>query len=181
MRLHCLQCGHEAERKIPATDIGVWFCPNCHYIHYMKPKWFVLARYSWKQSVALSPCHWAAVWTLDTANQVCWKWRNHGGRRGVSAAKKWSGRYQSPFILLIRHSWLHANPQYLYNWAKRRRLWYWRWAFDSALFKEEDIPWDKIAFGSGVPYFKKLLWRLQAIRQPWQIPVHVRFINKTEH
>ena len=36
---YCLQCGCEAERKIPATDnIPRLVCPNCHYIHYENPK-----------------------------------------------------------------------------------------------------------------------------------------------
>ena len=36
---YCLQCGHEAERKIPATDnIPRLVCPNCNYIHYENPK-----------------------------------------------------------------------------------------------------------------------------------------------
>ncbi len=36
---YCLQCGHKAERKIPATDnIPRLVCPNCGYIHYENPK-----------------------------------------------------------------------------------------------------------------------------------------------
>ena len=51
---YCLQCGHQAEQKIPEGDHNLRLvCPSCNYIHYENPKIICGALVIYEQKVLL--------------------------------------------------------------------------------------------------------------------------------
>ena len=92
---YCLECGHEAERKIPPTDIMPRLvCPNCNYIHYENPKMICgsLAIYEDKVLLcrrAIEPQY--GLWTLPAGFMENGETMAEGARaRALRKPMQWS-------------------------------------------------------------------------------------------
>ena len=146
---YCLECGHEAERKIPPTDnMPRLVCPNCNYIHYENPKMICGSLVIYEDKVllcrrAIEPQY--GLWTLPAGFMENGETMAEGAAResfeeadAVVINPQLYCRYDIPDIGQIYVIYLNDLKDGAYGIGSE--------SLDSALFKEEDIPWDEIAF-----------------------------------
>lgn len=146
---YCLQCGHEAERKIPATDnMPRLVCPNCHYIHYENPKVIcgTLVIYGDKVLLcrrAIEPQY--GLWTLPAGFMENGETIAEGAARecyeeadAIAIDPQLYCIYDIPDIGQIYVIYLTTLKDGAYGIGSE--------SLDTALFSEQEIPWDQIAF-----------------------------------
>ncbi|MBU5617510.1 NUDIX hydrolase [Psychrobacter sp. TAE2020] len=146
---YCLECGHEAERKIPATDnIPRLVCPNCNYIHYENPKVICGSLVVHKHRVllcrrAIEPQY--GLWTIPAGFMENGETIAEGAAResfeeadAVVTNPQLYSVYDIPDIGQIYIIYLTDLKDGAYGIGSE--------SLDCALFSEEDIPWDTIAF-----------------------------------
>lgn len=147
--MYCLQCGHEAQHKIPATDnMPRLVCPNCHYIHYENPKVIcgTLVIYGDKVLLcrrAIEPQY--GLWTLPAGFMENGETIAEGAARecfeeadATATDPQLYCIYDIPDIGQIYVIYLTYLKDGAYGIGSE--------SLDTALFSEEDIPWDDIAF-----------------------------------
>ncbi|WP_261870350.1 NUDIX hydrolase [Psychrobacter sp. JCM 18901] len=146
---YCLQCGHEAERKIPSTDnMPRLVCPNCHYIHYENPKVICGSLVVHEDRVllcrrAIEPQY--GLWTIPAG------FMENGETMAEGAARE--SYEEADAIVLNPHLYcIYDLPDigqiysiYLAD-LKDGAYGIGSESLDCALFSEEDIPWDTLAF-----------------------------------
>ena len=146
---YCLQGGHEAERKIPPTDnIPRLVCPNGSYIHYENPKVICGSLVVHKGRVllcrrAIEPQY--GLWTIPAGFMENGETMAEGAARecfeeadAVALNPHLYCIYDLPAIGQIYSIYLTDLKDGAYGIGAE--------SLDCALFSEEDIPWDKLAF-----------------------------------
>lgn len=180
---YCLQCGHEAERKIPDTDnMPRLVCPNCHYIHYENPKVICGSLVIYKEKVllcrrAIEPQY--GLWTIPAGFMENGETIADGAAResfeeaeAVVINPQLYCIYDIPAISQIYVIYLTQLKDGAYGVGSE--------SLDTALFNEEDIPWDDIAFEA----VRRTLTSYFADRQKFETvtdyPIHQEYVGKEQ-
>lgn len=172
---YCMQCGHQAERTIPEGDTRPRLvCPACGYIHYDNPKIIggcILTHQVGNEDKvllcrrAIEPRH--GYWTLpagfmeigetmqDGANRECWE-----EAQAVGTDLKLYCLFDIPQIGQIHTLYLGKVENGKFGVGEE--------SLECALFSEDDIPWDKLAFQSGIQALKYYF----ADRKTGKFPLH---------
>ncbi len=146
---YCLQCGHQAEVKIPATDnMPRLVCPSCQYIHYENPKIICGSLAVFEDKVllcrrAIEPQY--GLWTIPAG------FMENGETIAEGAARE---SFEEADAVVINPSLYcifdipDIGQIYIIYLAdlKDGAFGIGSESLDSALFSEDDIPWDTIAF-----------------------------------
>lgn len=146
---YCLQCGHAAERKIPEGDHNLRLvCPNCDYIHYENPKVICGALVVHEDKVllcrrAIEPRY--GYWTLPAGFMEIGETVAEGAARETieeAAATAIEphlyciydipdiGQIYMLYLTTLKDGQFGVGPESL----------------ECALFTEDEIPWDDLAF-----------------------------------
>ena len=178
---YCLQCGHEAERKIPPTDnMPRLVCPNCHYIHYENPKVICGSLVVHEDKVllcrrAIEPQY--GLWTIPAG------FMENGESMAEGAARE--SYEEAEAIVLNPHLYcIYDLPDigqiysiYLAD-LKDGAYGIGSESLDSALFSEADIPWDKLAFEAIRRTLKSYFADRKQFKQWSEFPIHQDKIGK---
>ncbi|GAF57889.1 MULTISPECIES: NUDIX hydrolase [unclassified Psychrobacter] len=180
---YCLQCGHEAERKIPATDnIPRLVCPNCHYIHYENPKVICGSLVVHKHRVllcrrAIEPQY--GLWTLPAGFMENGETMAEGAAResfeeaeAVVVNPHLYCLYDIPDIGQIYSIYITELKDGAYGIGSE--------SLDCALFTEEDIPWDKLAFEAVRRTLKSYFADRKQYDNHENFPIHQDIIGKDQ-
>lgn len=194
---YCLQCGHEAELKIPEGDHNPRIvCPNCNYIHYENPKVIcgalVLHEVDGVAKVllcrrAIEPRY--GYWTLPAGFMEIGETIAEGAAR--ETVEEADAIMQSPHLYCI-YDIPDIGQIYMLYLAtlQEGKFGIGPESLECALFDEADIPWDDIAFEAVrrtlKHYFKD---RQTALVQPLEsdselvsrfsdFPLHQEYIGK---
>ncbi|WP_227429114.1 NUDIX hydrolase [Psychrobacter sp. I-STPA6b] len=146
---YCLQCGHQAEQKIPEGDHNLRLvCPSCDYIHYENPKVICGALVIYEQKVllcrrAIEPRY--GYWTLPAGFMEIGETIAQGAlRETVEEADAIATNphlyciYDIPDIGQIYVLYLTDLQDGKFGTGIE--------SLECALFSEDEIPWDEIAF-----------------------------------
>ena len=180
---YCLQCGCEAECKIPATDnMPRLVCPNCHYIHYENPKVICGSLVVHKHRVllcrrAIEPQY--GLWTLPAGFMENGETMAEGAAResfeeadAVVINPHLYCLYDIPDIGQIYSIYITELKDGAYGIGSE--------SLDCALFTEEDIPWDKLAFEAVRRTLKSYFADCQHYDSYDQFPIHQEIIGKDQ-
>lgn len=180
---YCLQCGHKAERKIPPTDnVPRLVCPNCHYIHYENPKVICGSLVIHENRVllcrrAIEPQY--GLWTLPAGFMENGETMAEGAAResyeeaeAVVINPRLYCLYDIPDIGQIYSIYLTELKDGAYGIGSE--------SLDCALFKEEDIPWDEIAFEAVRRTLNSYFEDRKTFDTYAQFPVHQDYIGKDQ-
>lgn len=178
---YCLQCGHEAQRTIPPTDnMPRLVCPNCHYIHYENPKVICGSLVVHKGRVllcrrAIEPQY--GLWTIPAGFMENGETIAEGAAResyeeaeAVVTNPQLYCIYDIPDIGQIYVIYLAELKDGAYGIGSE--------SLDSALFSEEDIPWDTIAFEAVRRTLKSYFADRQQFDDPTHYPIHQEYVGK---
>ncbi|CAM3594420.1 ADP-ribose pyrophosphatase [Psychrobacter glaciei] len=180
---YCLQCGNEAERKIPATDnIPRLVCPNCGYIHYENPKVICGSLVVHKGRVllcrrAIEPQY--GLWTIPAGFMENGETIADGAAResfeeaeAVVTNPHLYCLYDIPDIGQIYAIYLNDLKDGAYGIGSE--------SLDCALFSEEDIPWDSIAFEAVRRTLTSYFEDRKQFDSHDKFPVHQDYIGKDQ-
>ena len=145
----CSHCGGTVELTVPAGDsLPRYVCPACHTIHYQNPKMVVGTIPEWKDKIllcrrAIQPKH--GLWTLPAGFMENGETTAQGAVRETweeASAQVEIGELYSLYNLP------HINQVYLLFRARLLNLDFGPGpeSLEVALFREQDIPWDRLAF-----------------------------------
>ena len=145
----CSHCGQAVVLTIPAGDnLPRYVCPACQTIHYQNPKMVVGAIPEWEDKVllcrrAIQPKH--GLWTLPAG------FMENGETTAQGAAREtWEEACAQVEIgaLYSLYNLPHINQVYLLFRARLLNLDFGPGpeSLEVALFREQDIPWDDLAF-----------------------------------
>lgn len=173
---YCLQCGHEAERKIPATDnIPRLVCPNCHYIHYENPKVICGALVLWENKVllcrrAIEPRY--GLWTLPAGYMELFETMEQGAaretREEAEAEIKIEQLYCTYNIPRIGQIYVLFKAELIDGKFGAGEE-----SIECRLFDEAEIPWTELAF----PSVEHTLRHYFADRQNNAFPMHLETLG----
>jgi len=178
---YCLQCGHKAERKIPPTDnMPRLVCPNCHYIHYENPKVICGSLVVHENRVllcrrAIEPQY--GLWTIPAG------FMENGETMAEGAARE--SYEEADAIVLNPHLYcIYDLPDigqiysiYLAD-LKDGAYGIGSESLDCALFSEEDIPWDTLAFEAIRRTLKSYFADRKQYNKLSEFPIHQDKIGK---
>ncbi len=178
---YCLQCGHKAERKIPATDnIPRLVCPNCNYIHYENPKVICGSLVVYEDRIllcrrAIEPQY--GLWTLPAGFMENGETIAEGAAResyeeadAIVINPQLYCLYDIPDIGQIYVIYLTDLKDGAYGVGSE--------SLDTALFTEEDIPWDEIAFEAVKRTLKNYFADRKRFDNREDFPIHQDQIDK---
>ncbi len=178
---YCLQCGHQAEHKIPEGDHKPRLvCPNCHYIHYENPKVICGAIVIHEGKVllcrrAIEPRY--GYWTLPAGFMEIGETMAEGAaRETVEEADAMAIHphlyclYDIPDIGQIYILYLTELQDGKYNVGPE--------SLECALFEEQDIPWEEIAFEAVKRTLKHYFNDRKTITDHAKFPIHEESISK---
>lgn len=178
---YCLQCGHQAEHKIPEGDHKPRLvCPNCHYIHYENPKVICGAIVIHEGKVllcrrAIEPRY--GYWTLPAGFMEIGETMAEGAARetveeadAVAIHPHLYCLYDIPDIGQIYILYLTELQDGKYNVGPE--------SLECALFEEQDIPWEEIAFEAVKRTLKHYFNDRKTITDHANFPIHEESISK---
>lgn len=178
---YCLQCGHQAEHKIPEGDHKPRLvCPNCHYIHYENPKVICGAIVIHEGKVllcrrAIEPRY--GYWTLPAGFMEIGETMAEGAaRETVEEADAMAiyphlyCLYDIPDIGQIYILYLTELQDGKYNVGPE--------SLECALFEEQDIPWEEIAFEAVKRTLNHYFNDRKTITDHAKFPIHEESISK---
>ena len=173
---YCLQCDHEAERKIPATDnMPRLVCPNCNYIHYENPKVICGALVLWENKVllcrrAIEPRY--GLWTLPAGYMELQETMAQGAARETreeAEAEVSIGElycmYDIPRIGQIYVLFKSTLIDGQFGAGDE--------TIESRLFEEHEIPWGDLAF----PSVERTLRHYFADQKTGSFPMHLETLG----
>ena len=145
----CTQCGSPVDHVIPKDDDRLRFvCKNCGYIHYLNPKIVVGSIPIWEDKILLvkrsiDPCY--GKWTLPAGYLENGESVKDGARRET--------REEANATLGEMHNFglfnlTQINQIYFMFYSELLKTDFsaGHESLEASLFKEEEIPWDEIAF-----------------------------------
>ncbi len=146
---HCSQCGSEVSLKIPSDDNRMrHVCDACDLIHYQNPKIVAGCIPVWEDQIllckrAIEPRH--GFWTLPAGFMEM-------GETTAEAAKRETQEEANARVeldgLCALMNLPHVNQVYMIFRSKLLDLDYFPGieSLEVALFREQDIPWNDLAF-----------------------------------
>lgn len=151
MMAFCLMCGSSAQMKVPkGDDKPRLVCPSCGYIHYVNPKIICGSVVTWQDKVllcrrAIEPQY--GLWTLPAGFMECGETLAQGAARETceEAEAKVTNEhlyciYDIPNIAQVYMIYLAELVEGKFGAGAE--------SLECALFAEDDIPWDTLAFPS---------------------------------
>jgi len=145
----CSHCGGTVALSVPLGDhLPRFVCPACHTVHYQNPKMVVGTIPEWEDKIllcrrAIEPKH--GLWTLPAGFMENSETTAQGAMR-----ETWEEAYAKVEIqsLYSLYNLPHINQVYLMFRATLLNLDFGPGpeSLEVALFGEQDIPWDALAF-----------------------------------
>lgn len=176
---YCLQCGHEAQMMIPAGDTRPRLvCPNCGYIHYENPKVINGCVLIHDDKVllcrrAIAPR--AGYWTLPAGFMELGETMKEGGNRECGEEALAVGQnldlyclYDIPNIGQIHVMFIGDLKDGAFGVGEE--------SLECALFSEEDIPWDELAFQNVIETLTYYFADRKAGHTIGNFPIHQRVL-----
>lgn len=174
---YCLQCGHQAEHKIPPMDSRPRLvCGHCGYIHYENPKVICGAVLEYQGKILL--CRRAieprlGYWTLPAGFMEIGETMRQGANRECFEEAEANGQnlqlyclYDIPSIGQIHVMYRGQLLNGTFGVGEE--------SLECALFDEQDIPWDELAFENVV----QTLQHYFMDRRNGQFPIHEITLTK---
>lgn len=145
----CSECGNTVSQQIPEGDnVLRHICDVCNLIHYQNPKIVVGTLPVWEDQVllckrAIEPC--SGLWTLPAGFMENQESLEQGALRESSEEANTNLELENIYSVI---SLPHINQVYVIYKAKLLDLNFFAGieSLDVQLFKEEDIPWQQLAF-----------------------------------
>lgn len=168
---YCTQCGAALARRTPAGDTHArYVCDACHTIHYQNPKMVIGCIPEWEDRIllcrrAIEPRY--GLWTLPAGFMELEETTAQAAAREALEEANASIEIGELYTL---YSLPHINQVYLIYRGRLRNLDYHpgEESLEVELFREEDVPWDRIAF----PVVTYTLQHFFADRQAGRYPLH---------
>lgn len=147
----CSVCGTDTQRRIPEDDNRERdVCPACGYIHYVNPKVVVGSLPIWEDKVllckrAIEPRY--GYWTLPAGFMECNETTQEGAMRETQEEANADIEIEQLYCVF---NLPHVDQVYMMFRAKLINLDFAPGAesLEVKLFKEEDIPWNELAFAT---------------------------------
>lgn len=148
----CIQCGSPVKKKVPKGDhLERYVCTKCGHVHYQNPTNIVGSVPIWEDKVllclrAIEPMK--NYWTLPAGHQELGESTRDGALRetfeeaGISCDIS-----QSPYVYIDLGKYGHSHIYYLARMTSLTTNPGIE-TFETKLFAENEIPWDRIAFNS---------------------------------
>ena len=181
---YCLQCGHLAETKIPPMDSRPRIvCPSCGYIHYENPKVINGCLLIHEDRVllcrrAIEPRH--GYWTLPAGFMELGETMKDGGNRecfeeaeAIGSALELYCLYDIPDIGQIHVMFIGSLKDGKFGVGIE--------SLECALFAEEDIPWEDLAFQNVIETLQHYFADRKAGATLGNFPIHQQVIVKDVH
>lgn len=178
---YCLECGHEAEYKVPEMDnMPRLVCPNCGYIHYENPKVICGTLVVHESKVllcrrAIEPRY--GYWTVPAGFMENGETIAEGAARESFEEAEASVLdphlyciYDIPDIGQIYILYLATLKDGAFGSGVE--------SLECALFDEADVPWDDIAFEAVSRTLKRYFADRKAHNSHSDFPVHQDLISK---
>ena len=148
---YCSQCGELLSRKIPADDDRLrYVCDACDFIHYQNPKIVTGCIPVWEDKIllckrAIEPRH--GYWTLPAGFMELGETTSEAALRETLEEANARVELQGLYALM---NLPHVNQVYMMFRAKLLDLDFSPGAesLEVELYKEEDIPWNELAFAT---------------------------------
>lgn len=169
---YCSHCGGPVARRVPPGDTLPRFtCDRCGTIHYENPKMVVGCIPEWEDRIllcrrAIEPRH--GLWTVPAGFMENGETTAQGAERETHEEANARVQILGPYAL---YNIPHINQVYLLFRARLSDL-----AFSPGvetlevrLFREEDIPWNEIAFAT----VRRTLTRYFSDRRTGEFPFHM--------
>lgn len=168
----CSRCGGPVESRVPAGDDRPRFvCPACGLVHYQNPKMVVGCVPEWEDRIllcrrAIEPRH--GWWTIPAGYLENGETLLEGARRETLEE---AGARVEDLELYTVFDLIQIHQIYL---IFRGRLADTGFApgpesLETRLFREEEIPWDTVAFSA----IRETLRRYYQDRRSGRFPVHI--------
>ncbi len=174
---YCLQCGHLAEKRIPEGDNRPRIvCPNCHYIHYENPKLICGCVLVHEDKVllcrrAIEPRY--GYWTLPAGFMEIGETMAQGGNRECWEEAFAKGEnlqlyclYDIPELGQVHVMFIGQLKDGTFQASEE--------SLECALFGEDDIPWQDLAFENIIHTLKFYF----ADRKNHHFPIHQLTLHK---
>lgn len=146
---YCSQCGGPVTLKLPEGDDRLrYVCEACRVIHYQNPKMVVGCIAQWESEIllcrrAITPC--IGKWTLPAGYLENGESVQEGARREAYEEAQAVVVELQPFALL-NLSFISQIYFMFRGRLPRREFAPGPESLETRLFREQDIPWDDIAF-----------------------------------
>lgn len=145
----CSNCGARVEHRVPPGDhLPRYVCPGCGVIHYENPKIVVGCIPEWENSIllcrrAIEPRH--GLWTVPAGFLENGETTMQGALR--ETLEEANARVEIHGLYALFNI-PHINQVYMLFRARLLDLGFRAGAetLETALFREDEIPWDQIAF-----------------------------------
>ena len=176
----CSQCGKPVAQRVPDGDnLPRHICDHCETIHYHNPKIVTGCLPVWEDKIllckrAIEPRY--GLWTLPAGFMENDETLEQAAERESREEANANLEIDDLYTVI---SLPHVNQVYMMFRAQLKDL---NFApgiesLDVALFEEQQIPWDKLAFGT-IQMTLKLFFE---DRQRGHFPVHTRTIDNRNH
>ena len=147
----CSNCGATVERRIPEGDsLPRFVCPACHVIHYQNPRMIVGCIPEWEDRIllcrrAIEPRH--GLWTVPAGFMENGETTFQGAAR--ETLEEANARVEVGQLYAL-YNIPHINQVYILFRARLLDLDFSAGAetLETALFAENEIPWEKLAFAT---------------------------------
>ena len=179
----CSQCGHSVSQHIPQGDARLrYVCDQCHTIHYQNPNIVAGCLPTWGSQVLL--CRRAieprkGYWTLPAGFMENGETMAEGAAResfeeaeAVVINPHLYCLYDIPNIGQIYSIYITELKDGAYGIGSE--------SLDCALFTEEDIPWDKLAFEAVRRTLKSYFADRKQYDNHEDFPIHQELIGKDQ-
>lgn len=154
---YCMQCGHEAHRTIPEGDTRPRLvCPACDFIHYDNPKLVCGCILIHEDKVllcrrAIEPQY--GKWTLPAGFMEIGESMQAGGNRECWEEAEATGDNLTLFAMIEVPHIGQVHVMYLGD-LQNGQFGVGIESLECALFHEDEIPWNELAFESGIRTLK---------------------------
>ena len=167
----CSQCGCGVSHRIPEGDhLPRYICDNCDTIHYQNPRIIAGCIPEWEDKIllcrrAIEPRH--GLWTLPAGFMENQETTCQGAAR---ESYEEAGAELLNMSLYCMFSIPHISQVYMMyrGELKNGQASPGAESLEVQLFREQDIPWDELAF----PVIRETLKLYYADRRTGQYPVH---------
>ncbi|OBX83781.1 NUDIX hydrolase [Moraxella atlantae] len=178
---YCMQCGHAADRVIPAGDTRPRLvCPACGYIHYDNPK--VINGCVLVHDNKILLCRRAieprrGFWTLPAGFMELGETMRDGGNRECMEEAEAQGENLQLYCLYDIPSIGQIHVMFL-GTLKNGQFGVGEESLECALFAEQDIPWDDLAFQNVIETLRFYFADRQAGATLGKFPLHQKTIER---
>lgn len=176
----CSQCGAPVSLQRPAGDDRLrYVCEACRFIHYQNPKMVVGCIAQWDSEIllcrrAITPC--IGKWTLPAGYLENGESVQEGARREAFEEAQAVVVELKPFALL-NLTFISQIYFMFRGHLPEKKFAPGHESLETRLFREENIPWDEIAF----PVISETLRLFYSERQTGKFSFHVKDLQRDEN